>query len=186
VDGFSCTTNDKCSNNLICEGDLVTDVFEPNGLISQAYHLGTVNDNSSYPTATINSYLWKSGFSDWFRYHVNDNPTKFAKVEPRAKLYNLPSGSDYKLCMYYACKWKAGNYISGGSISCLKGTKDSASGYSGLKGCCSDKSGSANEEVMLSVDCSIAISDSGTAFVRVYKKSGNKSCDKYSLMYGDD
>lgn len=173
-DGNACTTDDRCGADGTCSGTPTRDSSEPNDTRASARNLGSVSDTASYPFRTFTASLHPEGDEDWYRYFDSDDVG--GAIYPRVDLRNIPAGSNYDLCAYYQCS------SSFNSLSCASGT---ASTFEGLRGCCSNASGTTAERVRLDPDCS-GTDDSGTVFVRVFRVSGPPTCADYTLDWGDD
>lgn len=175
-DGDECTTNDACRAGN-CEGDPRLDDFENNDDMVAPHGLGSVSDGDSFPAGTLEGSIFPEGDVDWFVYYDSDDFGIGNSIYPRAQLVDIPSGSDYDLCLFVRCE------SSFESLDCTAGSEES---FGGLSGCCSRNGASADENVRIDHDCS-GSDDSADVLVRITKAGGPPVCDTlYTLRYGDD
>jgi hypothetical protein len=173
-DGDACTISDQCSAGS-CVGTTLSDPYEPNDTVATAAHLGSVNDNDSFPGISIAPRLYPSSDdTDVFTYSINDGP--FGAFDPRADL-TLSGAEDYAMSFSYSCNAGTANFTCAlPSVACtLPG--------SAVAACCRSGSGSIQ---FASIDCIGATNDSGLATVAVTRESGAATCTTYSLQVGDD
>ncbi len=174
-DGDVCTTGDTCRSGN-CEGDPRVDDFEPNDDMVAPFGLGSVSDGDSYPAGTLEASIYPDADVDWYVYVDSDDFP--SSIFPRAQLQNIPSGSNYDLCLFVRCQDG-----STPSVDCTAGSREDAGG---LRGCCSRNGASADENVRIDHDCD-ATDDTADVLVRVTKAGGPPVCDTlYTLRYGDD
>ncbi len=175
-DGDACTTGDSCATGS-CVGTPRLDSYEPNDGRGSASRLPGVSDRDAFGSAdTIRPSIYPEGDVDWFVY--NDSDDFGGSIFPRVELRDIPSGSNYDLCVYLDCE---SSFVS---ITCTIGTRGAEMG--GLPSCCSMQSGNADEIVRIDHDCSSS-DDSADLYVAVVKVEGPASCETpYSLTYGDD
>lgn len=174
-DGDACTVGDSCRAGN-CEGAPRVDDFEPNDDMVAPHGLGGISDGDSYPAGTLEGSIYPEDDVDWFVYVDSDDFG--SSIFPRAQLQDVPSGSDYDLCLFVRCQDG-----STPSVDCTAGAREDAGG---LRGCCSRNGGSADENVRVDHDCD-ATDDTADVLVRITKADGPPVCDTlYTLLYGDD
>jgi len=173
-DDDACTVNDSCRSGT-CEGDPRIDEFEPNDDMAAPHGLAGISDGDSYPAATLEGSIYPEGDVDWFTY--NDSDDSLSSIFPRAQLVDIPSGSDYDLCLFVDCE------TSFDSLTCDAGVQET---LGGLTGCCSRNGASSDENVKIDHNCS-TVDDSADIIVQITKVAGPPVCDTlYTLRYGDD
>lgn len=173
-DGDACTSDDRCADGT-CTGTPVLDDYEMNDGRAAAHDLGNISDGDSFPAGTFSATLFPEGDVDWFVY--NDSDDSFSSIFPRVQLRDLPSGSNYDLCVFIDCE------SSFNSRDCRAGTPVTEGG---LSGCCSTNDGNADENVRIDHDCS-GVDDSADVYFRVEKVAGPATCDApYTIRWGDD
>ncbi len=175
-DGDVCTTGDSCATGT-CTGTPMLDTYEANDARSSAFRLPGVSDRDAFSSAdTIRPSIYPDGDVDWFVY--NDSDDFGGSIFPRVELRDIPSGSNYDLCVYVDCE---SSFVS---IDCTRGTR--GTDVDGLRACCSTRSGNADEIVRIDHDCS-GTDDSADLYIAVVKVEGPASCETtYGLTYGDD
>lgn len=172
-DGDACTVGDSCATGT-CVGTPMLDDYEPNDTRGSAHRLPGVSDRDSFSSAdTIQPSMYPEGDVDWFVY--NDSDDFGGSIFPRVELRDIPSGSNYDLCVYVDCE------SSFNSITCELGME-----VDGMPACCSTRTNNADEIVRIDHDCS-GSDDSADIYVAVVQVGGPASCESpYSLTYGDD
>ena len=179
-DNDVCTRNDTCSGGT-CGGDPIVDSLEDNDTPGTAIDAGMIDSNDWWPSGSYRATLYATGDEDWFSFH--DHHANFSDVEPSAELTNVPTNSNYGLCVFYECDDQGDGY----TISCAEGAYSISHG---LRGCCNSGGMGSDTAVRLVPDCANggwtgASDNSGQAYVRVFHSAGAWSCASYSLSYGD-
>jgi len=173
-DGDACTTGDTCRAG-VCMGEPRIDDFEPNDDMDGPHGLGGVSDTDSYPAGSLEASIYPEADVDWFVY--SDSDDFGGSIFPRAQLVDIPSGSNYDLCLFVDCE------SSFEGLDCTAGVEEN---LGGLTGCCSRNGASTDENVRIDHNCS-GTDDSADIFVQITKVSGPPVCDTlYTLRYGDD
>jgi len=192
-DANECTSADTCSGGT-CAGAPIRDGFEANDTAATAYNLGNFNDGQSWPQRTeVNLTMYGIGDVDWFQYFVDD--VWNGDLEPRVRVYNIPAGHDYEVCIWFRC---TNNDAVPINLDCAgAGGSSTASitvGGKQYNGCCKNAAGNATEDMKFEAS---ATSDSEMecpsgdddfrAYVRVRNVSSNWTCSQpYALQIGDD
>jgi hypothetical protein len=159
-----------------CVGETkdTTDPYEGNNSFSNAWHLGTAEDDETFPKGTVTAYLLPSGDVDWFSFASID--TILGAVEPQVT-FSSPDGATYEVCLTLICD--EGNE---GVTGCTAGYEwITAMGHAA---CCAE---SVDNEVTVSLEISCpGLSDDGTSYVEIYELGSADVCDPYTLKWGDD
>lgn len=171
-DGDACTMGDSCASGT-CTGTPMLDAYEGNDSRGAAYDLGGVSDRDTFGEESFNdAALYPDGDQDWFHYFDDDDVG--GSIYPQVYLQDIPSGSNYDLCVTVDCE----DGID--SLDCEMGTKV------GTDTCCSRNAGNADERVRIDHSCDTFTDDSATIYVHVTKVEGPSSCTTpYEIIWGD-
>lgn len=183
--GGSCVSASESCNGYDddCDGSVdegLEDSYESNDSLSGAASFGVWSDCDNYVANTRNANILPNGEKDWFYTYVTDDFG--CSLNPRVRLDNLPA--DYDLYVFYECS-------SGIPDDTTINSCDSASdwacqttigGYT-YKGCCSNESGTAAEEVILNFDCP-GVDDTGWVYIWVDPYGTVGSCTNYRIQHG--
>ena len=180
-DGNACTASDSCSNGT-CAGTNILDADEPNNTRAAAKSITSFSDCEYWDdrrsrTATLHP----SGDEDWYTFRVTDITAVFgcgstSDPNPRVRLSGMPAGQDYDLCLYFQC--------DGGATLDIEEREGVLSTFEGLSGVCSTNVGTLVDQVRIYADCLSRTDDTGTAYVRIFRKTGGPSCETYTLEWG--
>lgn len=162
-----------CGGGAVCLGGLcgcTPDTHEPNNSNAVATSEPGLNDSSDSMATLTDFTIDHMGDVDWIQFAVTDG---FDGGNPHVyvRLYDIPSGSDFDLGVWYAC-----NNSNNGS-TCSVGTQDNMIGH----GCISSHTGIAEENVDLPTDCGFLANADGHLFIRVTAPTFGGSCAPYAL-----
>lgn len=171
-DGDACTMGDSCATGT-CTGNPMLDAYEGNNTRAAAHDLGGVSDRDTFGEESFNdAAIYPDGDEDWYRYFDDDDIG--GSIFPQVYLQNIPSGSNYDLCVTVSCDDGLD------SLDCEMGTKV------GSDTCCSRSGSNADERVRIDHSCDTFTDDSATIFIQVVKVGGPASCTTpYEIIWGD-
>lgn len=162
-----------CASGAMCLSGLcgcMPDTHEPNENKVVATRGADLSDGAD-SNVTLSDYtIDHMGDVDWIQFHVTDS-VDGGDPHLTVRLYEIPSGSDYDLGVWYTCN-------NGRDASrCSVGTQDNTFGH----GCTSSHPGIAEENVDLPTDCGTLANADGIVFIRVTALTFGGSCTPYKL-----
>lgn len=162
-----------CASGAMCLAGVcgcMPDAHEPNDSNAVATHEPELTDMPDSNATLTDFTIDHMGDTDWIQFHVVD---AFDGGNPHltVRLYNIPSGSDFDLGVWYVCDG------GGDASACVTGTQNNMIG----RGCLSSHPGIAEENVDLPTDCGFLANANGIMFIRVTAPTFGGSCAPYAL-----